>query len=132
MEDRRWSLLAPSSSPLASISYLPSSVIKSLISDLITALRQSQRLLCLRRQRAGHAQALIALIAHQRVARFRSENAIDLSVVVTCSRQFILQVRHHRGGGFILRTGAIGALIVVLRLIVVIVSALAVVIRLSV
>src|SRR5205814_3598975 len=111
--------------PLSSVLCPQRSWEQSLISDLITALRnQSQRLLCLRRQRAGHAQTLIALIAHQRMARFRSEHTIDLSVVITCSRQFILQVRHHRGRGFIVRSGAIAAPIVVVRLIVVIVAAL--------
>src|ERR1700719_3208869 len=84
---------------------LPSSVIKSLISDLITALSsESQRLLRLGRQRAGHAQTLGALIAQERVTRFRSEHAVDFSAVVTCSRQLVLNVGHRYGGGLIIRT----------------------------
>src|SRR5207302_8961150 len=75
---------------------------------------------------AGHAQTFVALITHQRVTRFRSENAIDLSVIITGSRQLILDVSHRRS---LVRTRAVSALIigigvtliVVVRLIVVIV-----------
>src|SRR5713226_6552999 len=62
------------------------------------------------RQRSARPQTLVALIPDDRMTRFRSQNAIDFSMVITCSGQSVLSIGNLCGGGSIGRTVAVPAI----------------------
>src|SRR6266404_8372021 len=57
---------------------------------LITRHSQAQRLQRVRRQIAGHAQTVVALITQDRAMRCRAEDAVDRSAVITFPCQSLL------------------------------------------
>ena len=63
------------------------------------------------RQISGDAKAVIALIAHDCALRFGTEDAVDLSTVITFPRQLLLRSGNGRVGGLIGRI--VGVLAVV-------------------
>src|SRR5437016_11411913 len=70
-------------------------------------LSQAERSQCVGRQISARLQTLVALITDDGMMRFRSEDAVDLSTVITCSGQSVLSVGNLYGGGSSGRTVAV-------------------------
>src|SRR5438128_7995806 len=72
---------------------------------------QAERSQCVGRQISARLQTLVALITDQRMTCLRPQDAVDSSMVITCCRQFVLEVGNLRGdGGPIVRTGTVPAI----------------------
>src|SRR5207244_7343345 len=74
------------------------------------ALSQAERSQRFAGQISARLQTLVALITDDGMMRFRSEDAVDLSTVITCSGQSVLSVGNLYGGGSSGRTVAVPAI----------------------
>src|SRR6266568_5884505 len=80
------------------------------LSVLRHALSQAKRSQRFAGQISARLQTLVALITDDRMTRFRSEDAVDLSTVIALSGQSVLSVGNLYSGGSIVRTVAVPAI----------------------